>query len=149
MALRVQKYGGTSVADIERISNVADRVQKAYDKGDQVVVVLSAMAGVTDTLISLAKQASENPDKRELDVLLATGEQTTAALLAMILKSRGYQAKSFLGFQAGIHTDKASGKARIMDIDCKKVQKALDNGNIAVMAGFQGTDRDGNITTLG
>ncbi|MCP4719861.1 MAG: aspartate kinase [Desulfobacteraceae bacterium] len=149
MALRVQKYGGTSVADIERISNVADRVQKAYDKGDQVVVVLSAMAGVTDKLISLAKQASETPDKRELDVLLATGEQTTAALLAMILKSRGYQAKSFLGFQAGIHTDKASGKARIMDIDCKKVQKALDNGNIAVMAGFQGTDRDGNITTLG
>ena len=86
MALRVQKYGGTSVADIERINNVADRVAKAHDQGDQVVVVLSAMAGVTDSLINLAKQASETPDKRELDVLLATGEQTTAALLAMILE---------------------------------------------------------------
>jgi aspartate kinase len=149
MALRVQKYGGTSVADIERISKVADRVQKAYDKGDQVVVVLSAMAGVTDKLIGLARQASETPDKRELDVLLATGEQTTAALLSMLLKSRGYKAKSFLGFQAGIHTDKASGKARIMNIDCNKIQLALDNGNIAVMAGFQGIDEDGDITTLG
>jgi aspartate kinase len=149
MALRVQKYGGTSVADIERISKVADRVQKAYDKSDQVVVVLSAMAGVTDNLISLSKQASKNPDKRELDVLLATGEQTTAALLAMILKSRGYQAKSFLGFQAGIHTDNTAGKARILNIDCKNIKKALDNGNIAVVAGFQGTDDDGDITTLG
>jgi aspartate kinase len=149
MALRVQKYGGTSVADIERIAKVADRVQKAYDKGDQVVVVLSAMSGVTDQLISLAKQASKTPDKRELDVLLATGEQTTAALLAMLLISRGYQAKSFLGFQAGIHTDRASGKARIMNIDAKRIQEALDKGNIAVMAGFQGIDEDGNITTLG
>ncbi len=149
MALRVQKYGGTSVADIERISKVADRVQKAYDKGDQVVVVLSAMAGVTDKLIALARQASESPDKGELDVLLATGEQTTAALLSILLKSRGYKAKSFLGFQAGIHTDKASGKARIMNIDCNKIQLALDNGNIAVMAGFQGIDGNGDITTLG
>ncbi len=149
MALRVQKYGGTSVADIERISKVADRVQKAYDKGDQVVVVLSAMSGVTNKLIALAQQTSKNPDKRELDVLLATGEQTTAALLAMLLKSRGYKAKSFLGFQAGIHTDKTSGKARIMNIDCKKIQLALDNGHIAVMAGFQGIDEDGDITTLG
>ena len=149
MALRVQKYGGTSVADIQRISKVADRVQKAYDKGDQVVVVLSAMSGVTDKLIALAHQASETPDKRELDVLLATGEQTTAALLSMLLKSRGYKAKSFLGFQAGIHTDKSSGKARIMNIDCNKIQLSLDNGNIAVMAGFQGIDENGDITTLG
>lgn len=149
MALRVQKYGGTSVADIERISKVADRVQKAYDKGDQVVVVLSAMSGVTDKLITLAHQASKTPDKRELDVLLATGEQTTAALLSMLLKSRGYKAKSFLGFQAGIHTDKSSGKARIMNIDCNKIQLALDNGIIAVMAGFQGIDDNGDITTLG
>jgi aspartate kinase len=149
MALRVQKYGGTSVADIERISKVADRVQKAYDKGDQVVVVLSAMSGVTDKLIALAHQASKNPDKRELDVLLATGEQTTAALLSMLLKARGYKAKSFLGFQAGIHTDKSSGKARIMNIDCNKIQLALDNGIIAVMAGFQGIDDNGDITTLG
>ncbi len=149
MALRVQKYGGTSVADIGRINHVADRVAKAHDQGDKVVVVLSAMSGVTDSLISLAKQASKTPDKRELDVLLATGEQTTAALLAIILKSRGYKAKSFLGFQAGIHTDKTSGKARILNIDCQNIQQALEEGHIAVVAGFQGTDIDGAITTLG
>jgi aspartate kinase len=149
MALRVQKYGGTSVADIEHINNVANRVQKAFDQGDKIVVVLSAMSGVTDHLISLAKQASDNPDKRELDLLLATGEQTTAALLTMILKSRGYKAKSFLGFQAGILTDTMSGKARILDIDCKNLQQAVETGNIAVVAGFQGADKDGSITTLG
>jgi len=149
MSLRVQKYGGTSVADLNRISNVADRVQKAHDNGDQVVVVLSAMAGVTDKLIGMARQASDTPDKRELDVLLATGEQTTAALLAMMLKSRGYKAKSLLGFQAGIHTDHMSGKARILDIDSQKVNKALDEGHIVVVAGFQGADDDGDITTLG
>ncbi|MCK5162491.1 MAG: aspartate kinase [Desulfobacula sp.] len=149
MALRVQKYGGTSVADIECINNVADRVQKASDQGDKVVVVLSAMSGVTDSLIGLARQASETPDKRELDVLLATGEQTTAALLAMILKSRGYKAKSFLGFQAGIKTDKTSGKARILDIDGENIQQTLEDGYIAVVAGFQGADADGAITTLG
>jgi len=149
MALRVQKYGGTSVADIGRINHVADRVIKAYDQGDKVVVVLSAMSGVTDSLISLAKKASKAPDKRELDVLLATGEQTTAALLAMILKSRGYKAKSFLGFQAGIHTNKTSGKARILDIDCQNIQVTLSEGHIAVVAGFQGADKDGTITTLG
>ncbi len=149
MALRVQKYGGTSVADIGRINHVADRVAKAHDQGDKVVVVLSAMSGVTDRLIALAKQASKTPDKRELDVLLATGEQTTAALLAIILKSRGYKAKSFLGFQAGIHTDKTSGKARILNIDCQNIQQALEEGHIAVVAGFQGTDIDGAITTLG
>ncbi|MCP4673391.1 MAG: aspartate kinase [Desulfobacula sp.] len=149
MALRVQKYGGTSVADIEHINNVADRVQKAFDTGDKIVVVLSAMSGVTDHLISLAKQAAKDPDKRELDLLLATGEQTTAALLTMILKSRGYKAKSFLGFQAGILTDRMSGKARILDIDCKNLKKAVEKGNIAVVAGFQGADEDGSITTLG
>ena len=149
MALRVQKFGGTSVADIERISKVADRVQKAHENGDQMVVVLSAMAGVTNNLISLAGQASENPDKRELDVLLATGEQTTAALMAMMLKSRGLKAKSFLGFQAGIHTDHMSGKARIRDIDSHNLRVALDEGNIVVVAGFQGADDHGDITTLG
>ncbi len=149
MALRVQKYGGTSVADIDRINNVADRVVKAHDQGDKVVVVLSAMAGVTDKLITLARQASDTPDKRELDVLLATGEQTTAALLAMILKSRGYKAKSFLGFQAGIKTDTFSGKARILDINGQNVSQALDNGHICVVAGFQGADENGAITTLG
>jgi len=149
MALRVQKYGGTSVADIERINNVADRVLKGYDQGDKMVVVLSAMAGVTDKLISLANQASEKPDTRELDVLLATGEQTTAALLSMILKSRGYMAKSFLGFQAGIRTDNSSGKARILDIDGTNIKSAVENGFIAVVAGFQGVGADGDITTLG
>ncbi len=149
MALRVQKYGGTSVADIERINNVADRVLKGYDQGDKMVVVLSAMAGVTDKLISLANQASEKPDTRELDVLLSTGEQTTAALLSMILKSRGYMAKSFLGFQAGIQTDNSSGKARILDIDGTNIKSAVENGFIAVVAGFQGVDADGDITTLG
>ena len=149
MALRVQKYGGTSVADIAHINNVADRVQKAFDNGDKIVVVLSAMSGVTDHLISLARQASDSPDKRELDLLLATGEQTTAALLSMILKSRGYKAKSFLGFQAGILTDKMSGKARILDIDCKNLQNAVETGRIAVVAGFQGADKEGYITTLG
>ena len=149
MALRVQKYCVTSVADIEHINNVAARVQKAFDQGDKIVVVLSAMSGVTDHLIALAKQASDSPDKRELDLLLATGEQTTAALLSMVLKSKGYKAKSFLGFQAGILTDKVSGKARILDIDCKNLKQAVENGNIAVVAGFQGADKDGSITTLG
>ncbi|MFH2058980.1 MAG: aspartate kinase [Pseudomonadota bacterium] len=149
MTLRVQKYGGTSVANIDCINNVADRVLKGFDQGDKMVVVLSAMSGVTDSLLALAGQAADRPDTRELDVLLATGEQTTAALLAMILKSRGYKAKSFLGFQAGIRTDKTSGKARILDIDCKNIKSAVENGYIAVVAGFQGADEDGDITTLG
>ena len=149
MALRVQKFGGTSVADLERISKVADRVQKAHENKDHMVVVLSAMAGVTNNLINLANQASKVPDKRELDVLLATGEQTTAALMAMMLKSRGLKAKSFLGFQAGIHTDHMSGKARIREIDSHKLREALDEGNIVVVAGFQGADNHGDITTLG
>ena len=127
MAIRIQKYGGTSVADIDRINNVANRVLKGYKQGDKMVVVLSAMAGVTDNLIALAKQAAQNPVKRELDVLLATGEQTTASLMAMILNERGYKAKSFLGFQAGIRTNKASGKARIMDIDGKKILDAIND----------------------
>jgi aspartate kinase len=149
MAVRVQKFGGTSVADIERISKVADRVQKAHENGDRMVVVLSAMAGVTNNLIKLAGQASKIPDKRELDVLLATGEQTTAALMAMMLKSRGLKAKSFLGFQAGIHTDHMSGKARIREIDSQNLREALDEENIVVVAGFQGADEHGDITTLG
>ena len=149
MALIVQKYGGTSVADIACINNVADRVTKGYDRGDQMVVVLSAMAGVTDKLISLAKEASSTPDARELDVLLATGEQTTVSLLSMILKSRGYKARSFLGFQAGIRTDHVSGKARILDIDGTRIKEAVNDGYIAVVAGFQGADDQGSVTTLG
>ncbi len=149
MALKVQKFGGTSVADIKRIKNVADRVIKAHDQGDQVVVVLSAMAGVTDNLIALAESAAQNPDRRELDVLLATGEQTTAALLAMILQDRGYSAKSLLGFQAGIVTDNSAGKARILDIEGKRIKTLLDQNHIVVVAGFQGSDTNGDITTLG
>lgn len=149
MALIVQKFGGSSVADIQRIRNVAHRVAKAHDRGDQLVVVLSAMSGVTDKLIALAQEATESPDKRELDVLLATGEQTTAALLAMILKSMGYLSKSLLGFQAGIKTDQSSGKARILDIEAKRIKSLLDTGHIVVVAGFQGSDMNGDITTLG
>ena len=149
MALKVQKFGGTSVADIKRIKNVAKRVAKASEQGDQVVVVLSAMSGVTDNLIAMAEQAAETPDKRELDVLLATGEQTTAALLAMMLKAMGYQSKSLLGFQAGIRTDQSSGKARILDIEAKRIKALLDTGHIVVVAGFQGSDMNGDITTLG
>jgi aspartate kinase len=149
MALKVQKFGGTSVADIEKIKNVADRVINTHNQGDQVVVVLSAMAGVTDSLIALAHEAAETPTARELDVLLSTGEQTTAALLAMMLNHRGYKAKSLLGFQAGILTDMASGKARIRNIDGGRIQELLDQEHIVVVAGFQGRDTVGDITTLG
>ncbi|MEA2061802.1 MAG: aspartate kinase [Thermodesulfobacteriota bacterium] len=149
MALKVQKYGGTSVADIDCIRNVAQRVVRTHDQGDRVVVVLSAMSGVTDSLISLAEQAADKPDKRELDVLLATGEQTTAALLSMMLNEMGYRAKSLLGFQAGIHTDKSSGRARILDIDAERIATLLDKKTIVVVAGFQGSATNGDITTLG
>ncbi|MFO7884593.1 MAG: aspartate kinase [Desulfobacteraceae bacterium] len=149
MALKVQKYGGTSVADIDCIRNVATRVARTHDQGDRVVVVLSAMSGVTDKLISLAEQAADKPDKRELDVLLATGEQTTAALLSMMLNEMGYSAKSLLGFQAGIHTDKSSGRARILDIDAQRIATLLDKKTIVVVAGFQGSATNGDITTLG
>ncbi|MCK5312409.1 MAG: aspartate kinase [Desulfobacteraceae bacterium] len=149
MTLRVQKFGGTSVADISRIRNVAERVVQNYENGDNVVVVLSAMAGVTDSLIKLAKEANKEPDKRELDVLLATGEQTTAAILSIILKSMGYKAISLLGFQAGILTDTSSGKARIIDIEAKRMKKLLKDRNIIVVAGFQGHNINGDITTLG
>ena len=149
MAIKVQKFGGTSVADIKCIKNVAQRVAKAHEKGDKLVVVLSAMAGVTDSLISLATEASDNPDKRELDVLLATGEQTTASILAMILKSMGYKAQSLLGFQAGILTDNASGKARIIDIEADRLKKLIEDDTIVVVAGFQGSAKSGDITTLG
>ncbi|MCK5542628.1 MAG: aspartate kinase [Desulfobacterales bacterium] len=149
MALRVQKFGGTSVADITHIRNVAKRVIETYDGGDNIVVVLSAMAGVTNNLISMAKEASKAPDKRELDVLLATGEQTTAAVLAIILKSMGYKAISLLGFQAGILTDTTPGKARIVDIETKRMEKLLEDRHILVVAGFQGHNTHGDITTLG
>jgi len=149
MGLIVQKYGGTSVADIDRIRNVARRVINTHEGGNDVVVVLSAMAGVTDGLLDMANQASGQPDKRELDVLLATGEQTTSALLAMMLKSLGYPAVSLLGFQAEVKTDCAYGNARILNIGSERMRSYLDRREIVVVAGFQGCGPHGDITTLG
>jgi aspartate kinase len=149
MALVVQKFGGTSVADIDRIKNVARRVINTYDQGNNVVVILSAMAGVTDGLIRMARQASDTPDKREMDVLLATGEQTTSALLSMMLIQMGYPAQSMLGHQAEVVTDCVYGNARIIEIGANRLRQLLDRRTIVVVAGFQGEDIKGNITTLG
>jgi aspartate kinase len=149
MSLIVQKFGGTSVADPERIMNVAKRVAKTYDQGNEVVVILSAMAGVTDDLIGMAQKVSKSPDSRELDVLLATGEQSTCALLAMSLKSMNYPAQSLMGHQAEVVTDHCFGNARILDIKAGRIRNLLDMRHIVVVAGFQGCDPDGNITTLG
>ena len=149
MALIVQKFGGTSVADLERIQNVAKRVANTYTQGNEVVVILSAMAGVTDQLIDMAKKVSDPPHRRELDVLLATGEQTSAALLAMTLNKMGYPAASLMGFQAEVVTDCSYGNARIVDIGASRLRDLLQDKHIVVVAGFQGCDPDGNITTLG
>jgi len=149
MGVYVQKFGGTSVADIDKIRNVAKRVVKTYDQGHNVVVILSAMAGVTDKLINMANTVTEAPEKRELDVLLATGEQTTAALLAMMLKSMDYCAKSLMGFQAEVTTDRDFGNARIIEIGASRIKRLLKDRTIVVVAGFQGCDTKGNITTLG
>ena len=149
MSLIVQKFGGTSVANPERIINVARRVAKAYDQGNDLVVILSAMAGITDNLIEMAQSVAESPDSRELDVLLATGEQTTCALLAMNLKSMNYPAQSLMGHQVEVMTDHCFGNARIMDIKADRIHKLLDKRHIVVVAGFQGCDPHGNITTLG
>ncbi len=149
MALIVQKYGGTSVANIDRIRNVANRVIRRHQAGDHVVVVLSAMSGVTDRLIELAHQVTADPNDRELDVLLATGEQTTVALLAMMLNSMGFPAVSLLGFQAEIVTNNSYGRARIKEIHVERIKKALEQKNIVTVAGFQGWTSDRDITTLG
>jgi len=149
MALVVQKYGGTSVGDSERIKNVARRVLHTKNQGHQVVVVVSAMAGETDKLLRLAQQVTPNPDERELDVLVSTGEQVSIALLAISLKAMGCDAKSYLGFQIKIATDSAFGKARITAIESEKIRDDLKNGRIVVVAGFQGVDEAENITTLG
>jgi len=149
MALIVQKYGGTSVGSIERIRNVAERVAKFKMLGHQVVVVLSAMSGETNRLIALAQQIQKEPDPRELDVLVSTGEQVTIALLAMALKDLGLKAKSYTGSQVRIVTDAAHTKARILSIDENRMRVDLDRGHVVVVAGFQGVDEDGNITTLG
>ncbi|WP_456431182.1 aspartate kinase [Thermosulfuriphilus sp.] len=147
--LIVQKYGGTSVGNIERIRNVAQRVARYKDEGHDLVVVVSAMAGETDRLLSLAWELTSNPDPRELDVLVSTGEQVSVALLAMALKSMGYQARSYLGHQVKIHTDSLFGKARITGIDTEKIRADLDRGAVVIVAGFQGVTEEGDITTLG
>lgn len=149
MALVVQKYGGTSVGNIERIRNVAKRVAETYDAGNDVIVVVSAMSGETNRLVALAQEISEFPDNREYDVLVSTGEQVTIALLSMCLKSMGYNAKSYLGSQIPIITDDSHGKARIEKISDKKIKADLEDRNILVVAGFQGVDKQGNVTTLG
>lgn len=149
MALVVQKYGGTSVANIAKIENVARKVIRAKEEGNQVVVVLSAMAGETDRLINLAHQVADEPDGREYDALISTGEQVTVTLLAMMLNRLGHKAKSFLGFQAKILTDQAYKKARILSINNKTIRNELKKGHIVVVAGFQGIDSENNITTLG
>jgi len=149
MALIVQKYGGTSVGTVERIQNVARRVKKQRDAGDDVVVVVSAMSGETNRLISLANEISKTPSAREMDVLVTTGEQVTIALLSLALQEMGCDARSYTGGQVRIQTDNAHGKARITDIDHTRVSADLKAGRVVVVAGFQGVDEHGNITTLG
>ncbi len=150
MALIVQKYGGTSVGDLERIRNVARKVQARVEQGNQLVVVLSAMAGVTDKLIGLAQDLYPDPDPRELDVLLATGEQRSVALFAIAAQALGLKARSLLGFQAGIVTDHMYGRARISLVDAARIHELLDQGQVVVVAGFQGMDElNGDVTTLG
>jgi len=149
VAIIVQKYGGTSVANPDRIANVANRAVKGWRDGNKMVVVLSAMSGETDRLISLARELADPPDPRELDVLLATGEQVTVSLFSMFLRSQGVNATSLLGHQACIYTDRAYGRARIIGIDTARIREELKKGRIVTVAGFQGVDEIGNITTLG
>jgi aspartate kinase len=149
MALIVHKYGGTSVGNVERIRNVARRLAKWQRAGHQLVVVVSAMSGETNRLIALAREIQASPDPRELDVVASTGEQVTIGLLAMALKDIGLKAKSYTGWQVHVLTDSAFTKARIIEIDEKKIRADLAAGNIVVVAGFQGTDEFGNVTTLG
>jgi aspartate kinase len=149
MSLLVQKYGGSSVATIERIKHVAEKVWTAKRAGHDVIVVVSAMAGETNRLLGLAHEISEMPDEREKDVLLASGEQVSIALLSLALKERGQPSRSFLGHQVRIETDNAYGKARIRNIDSRRILQSLKEGEVVVVAGFQGIDEDDNITTLG
>ncbi|MBW2504203.1 MAG: aspartate kinase [Deltaproteobacteria bacterium] len=149
MALVVQKYGGTSVGSIEKIRNVARRVARTYDEGNDVIVVVSAMAGETNKLVALADEICEFPSEREYDVLVASGEQVSIALLSMCLQSMGYKAKSYLGWQVPIYSDSAFSKARIEEIDDTNIREDLRSGTIVIVAGFQGVDRDGNVTTFG
>jgi aspartate kinase len=147
--ITVQKFGGTSVADTERIRNVARRVSETRSKGDHVVVVISALGDTTDRLVSLAHKISENPREREMDMLLATGEQISVALLSMAMHSLGYEAISFTGAQVGIVTDSSHTKAKILDVKVGRILEELERGNIVIVAGFQGISIDDQITTLG
>ncbi len=149
MALLVQKFGGTSVGDLERIQGVADKVRRCHEQGNDVVVVVSAMAGETDRLTALAESIVQRPPPREMDVLLSTGEQVTIALLAMALESIGQPARSYTGGQVPIETDAAHGRARIRSITRERIEADLAAGRVVIVAGFQGTDQAGNITTLG
>lgn len=149
MALLVQKFGGTSVGSVERIEAVADKVCRFRNEGHDIVVVVSAMSGETNRLIALANDIMEEPTPREMDVLVSTGEQVTIALLAMALQKRGCEARSYTGSQVRILTDSAHTKARIQDIDERNMRGDLEKGRVVVVAGFQGVDGNGNITTLG
>jgi len=149
VALIVQKYGGTSLANLDKIRQVAEHIIRTKKKGDDVLVVSSAMAGETERLIRLSRSIIDPPDERELDVVTSSGEQVSSGLLAMMIKSLGYDAVSFQGHQVRIITDNAYSKARIVKIDDEKIKKALLNGKIVVVAGFQGVDEEGNVTTLG
>lgn len=149
MGLVVQKYGGTSVGDIDKIKKVARRIGDTKAEGNNVIVVVSAMGKMTDELVDLAYQISDSPDEREFDMLLSTGEQISVALLAMALHALGHEAISFTGGQVGIRTDSWHTKARIVSVDTSRIQKELDGGKIAIVCGFQGVDDESEITTLG
>ncbi len=149
MTLIVEKFGGTSVGTIERINAVADHLISKHEAGEKLVVVLSAMSGETNRLIKLANEICDSPPPREMDVLISTGEQVTIALLSMALQQRGNNARSYTGSQVSIKTDRVYSRARILDIDSRKIRVDLEQGRIVVVAGFQGVDSDGNITTLG
>lgn len=149
MSLLVQKFGGTSVATIDRIRHVAEKIAASKRAGHKLAVVVSAMAGETNRLLALAQQIAELPDERERDVLLASGEQVSVALMSLALKEIGVKARSYLGHQVRIATDNAYGRARILSIDSTKIRTALDSGEVVVVAGFQGVDENDNITTLG
>ncbi len=149
MAIVVQKYGGSSVADAEKIKRVAQRIAATKDNGDEVVVVVSAMGDTTEELIQLARQINPRPPERELDLLLSTGEVVSCALMAMALNNLGYKAVSLTGAQAGIETDTSHSKARILRLEPKRVVRELEKGNIVIVAGFQGVTRDMDVTTLG
>ena len=149
MALIVQKYGGSSLADADKIRNVARRIGRTRDAGNQVVVVVSAMGDTTDDLIALANSVADNPDRRELDLLLSTGELVSCTLVAMALRSAGHEAISLSGFQAGIRTDATHGKALIDRVEPKRIQQELEQGRTVIVAGFQGITPDMDVTTLG